>query len=95
MYMGRVKNSVGIWSFGANTMRFAPGGYHPKEGKENMPAKVHRVVDGPGELVDGYEFHYPGEVNEDNVGKVKKTLGKSDEKALRQAQEARDAVAAY
>jgi xylose isomerase len=85
MYMGRVKNSVGIWSFGANATRFAPGGYHPKEGKENMPAKVRRVVDGPGELVDGYEFHYPGEVNEDNVGKIKKALGKSDDKTLRQA----------
>jgi len=76
--MDRVKNSVGIWSFGANATRFVPGGYHPKEGKEDMPAKVRRVVDGLGELVDGYEFHYPGEVNEDNIEKVKKALGKSD-----------------
>jgi xylose isomerase len=76
--MSRVKNSVGIWSFGANATRFVPGGYHPAEGKEDMPAKVRRVVAGLGELVDGYEFHYPGEVNEDNVEKVKKALGKSD-----------------
>jgi xylose isomerase len=76
--MSRVKNSVGIWSFGGNTTRFVPGGYHPKEGQEDMPAKVRRVVDGLGELVDGYEFHYPGEVNEDNVEKVKQALGQSD-----------------
>jgi xylose isomerase len=76
--MARLKNSVGIWSFGANATRFVPGGYHPKEGAENMPEKVKRVVAGLGELVDGYEFHYPGEVNEDNLEKVKKALGPSD-----------------
>jgi xylose isomerase len=76
--MDRVKNSVGIWSFGFNATRFMPAGYHPKEGKEDMPAKVRRVVDGLGELVDGYEFHYPGELNEENVEKVKKALGKHD-----------------
>jgi xylose isomerase len=76
--MNRVKNSVGIWSFGANATRFMPAGYHPAAGKENMPAKVRRVVDGLGELVDGYEFHYPGEVNEDNIDEVKKALASSD-----------------
>jgi xylose isomerase len=76
--MDRVKNSVGIWSFGANTTRFMPSGYHPKAGREDMPAKVRRVVDGLGELVDGYEFHYPGEINEDNIDKVRKALGPAD-----------------
>jgi xylose isomerase len=76
--MSRVKNSVGIWSFGANATRFMPSGYHPEAGKEDMPAKVRRVVDGLGELADGYEFHYPGEVNEDNVDQVKKALGPAD-----------------
>ncbi len=76
--MKRVKNSVGIWSFGANATRFMPSGYHPDAGGEDMPAKVRRVVDGLGELVDGYEFHYPGEVNEDNIDKVKKALGPAD-----------------
>lgn len=76
--MNRVKNSVGIWSFGANATRFMPSGYHPAAGKEDMTAKVRRVVDGLGELVDGYEFHYPGEVNEDNVDKIKKALGAAD-----------------
>ena len=60
MTVGRVKNSVGIWSFGANATRFMPGGYHPEALKEDMPTKVRRVVDGLGDLVDGYEFHYPG-----------------------------------
>lgn len=76
--MDRVKNSVGIWSFGANATRFMPSGYHPEAGREDMPAKVRRVVDGLGELVDGYEFHYPGEVNEGNIEKVKKALGPAD-----------------
>jgi xylose isomerase len=76
--MDRVKNSVGIWSFGANATRFMPGGYHPAAGREDMPAKVRRVVDGLGELVDGYEFHYPGEVNEDNIDNIKRALGSSD-----------------
>ncbi len=76
--MDRVKNSVGIWSFGANATRFMPSGYHPEAGKEDMPDKVRRVVDGLGELVDGYEFHYPGEVNEDNVEKIREALGQAD-----------------
>ncbi len=76
--MDRVKNSVGIWSFGANATRFMPAGYHPGAVEEDMPAKVRRVVDGLGELVDGYEFHYPGEVNEDNVDRVREALAPAD-----------------
>lgn len=76
--MKRVKNSVGIWAFGANATRFMPPGYHPREGAEDMPAKVRRVVDGLGDLADGYEFHYPGEVNEKNLQKVRRALGKAD-----------------
>jgi xylose isomerase len=76
--MKRIKNSVGIWTFGANATRFMPAGYHPEAMKEDMPEKVRRVVDGLGELVDGYEFHYPGEVNENNIDKVKEALGSAD-----------------
>jgi xylose isomerase len=76
--MNRVKNSVGIWSFGGNATRFMPSGYHPDAVSENMVEKVKRVVGGLGELVDGYEFHYPGEINEDNLEKIKKALGPSD-----------------
>ncbi len=76
--MNRVKNSVGIWSFGSNATRFMPSGYHPAAGKEDMPSKVRRVVNGLGDLVDGYEFHYPGEVNEDNVDKIQAALKPAD-----------------
>lgn len=76
--MERVKNSVGIWSFGSNATRFMPSGYHPEAGQEDMPSKVRRVVNGLGDLVDGYEFHYPGEVNEGNVDKISEALGQAD-----------------
>jgi len=76
--MDRVKNSVGIWAFGLNATRFMPSGYHPEFVQEDMPAKVQRVTDGLGELVDGYEFHYPGEVNEENLAQVMKALGQAD-----------------
>jgi len=76
--MERVKNSVGIWSFGSNATRFMPSGYHPEAEQEDMPSKVRRVVNGLGDLVDGYEFHYPGEVNEGNVDKISEALGQAD-----------------
>lgn len=76
--MDRVKNSVGIWAFGPNATRFMPSGYHQEVTEEDMPSKVRRAVDGLGDLVDGYEFHYPGEVNEENVDKVRKALGQCD-----------------
>jgi xylose isomerase len=78
MLMNRVKNSVGIWSFGSNATRFMPDGYHPEARMEDMLTKVRRVVSGLGDLVDGYEFHYPGELNEDNVDKIRRVLGKAD-----------------
>ena len=76
--MDRVKNSVGIWAFGGNATRFMPAGYHPDMVEEDMVEKTKRVVDGLGELVDGYEYHYPGEVNEDNVEQVRNALGPAD-----------------
>ncbi|HSW57612.1 MAG TPA: TIM barrel protein [Dehalococcoidales bacterium] len=76
--MDRVKNSVGIWAFGPNATRFMPAGYHAEVAGEDMPAKVRRVTDGLGDLVDGYEFHYPGEVNEDNLEQIERALGPAD-----------------
>jgi len=76
--MKRVKNSVGIWAFGPNATRFMPSGYHPEAVHEDMPSKVRRVIDGLGDLVDGYEFHYPGEVNEENIDRVREALGPFD-----------------
>ena len=39
-----------------------------------MPDKVHRAVSGLGELMDDYEFHYPGELNRDNLDEVRSAL---------------------
>jgi xylose isomerase len=46
--------------------------------EEDMVEKTKRVVDGLGELVDGYEYHYPGEVNEHNLEQVRNALGPAD-----------------
>ncbi|MGE5508537.1 MAG: sugar phosphate isomerase/epimerase family protein [Chitinophagales bacterium] len=75
---GRIKNSVGIWAFGGNATRFMPSGYHPGAVKETMVEKTRRAVDGLGDLVDGFEYHYPGEVNEANLDQVLAALGGKD-----------------
>ncbi len=72
----RVKNSVGIWGFGPNATRFMPGGYHPRCVKEDSVIWTRRAVNGLGELLDGLEYHYPGEINENNYDKVLRACGK-------------------
>jgi xylose isomerase len=74
----RVKNSVGIWAFGPSVTRFVPPGYHPEVTHEDMVTRTHRVVAGLSDLVDGLEYHYPGEVNEDTVDAIKAALGPMD-----------------
>ncbi len=74
----RVKNSVGIWAFGPNGTRFVPGGYHPEVVGEPMPERTRRVVAGLAGLVDGLEYHHPGEINEDNVEQIQAELGGMD-----------------
>src|SRR5712671_8220910 len=74
----QVKNSVGIWAFGPNATRFVPGGYHPEVVHEDMVTRTKRVVAGLADLVDGLEYHYPGEVNEDTVEAIKAALGPMD-----------------
>ncbi len=71
----RLKTSVGIWAFGSNATRFMPGGYHTDAGAEDVVDRTRRAVEGLGDLVDSYEFHYPGEINEGNVEKIKAVLG--------------------
>ena len=66
----RPANSVGIWAFGPNATRFVPGGYHPEAARESMIEKTKRVADGLTDLVDGLEYHYPGEVNQDNLAQI-------------------------
>jgi len=74
----QVKNSVGIWAFGPNATRFVPGGYHPEVIHEDMVTRTKRVVAGLADLVDGLEYHYPGEINEDTVDAIKAALGPMD-----------------
>ena len=74
----RLKNSVGIWAFGPNVTRFVPSGYHPEVAAENMVARTRRVVDGLGPWVDGLEYHYPGEINDDSAEAIRRAMGPVD-----------------
>lgn len=74
----RLKNSVGIWGFGPTATRFVPAGYHPETVAEDMLRRTKRVVEGLGDWIDGYEFHYPGEINEDNFDAIIEALAGKD-----------------
>jgi xylose isomerase len=70
-----VKTSLGIWALGTMVTRFVPGGYQPERGGETTVDRVRRAVEGLGDLIDGYEFHYPQELNEQNVDEIRDALG--------------------
>jgi len=57
-----MKTSLGIWAFGPMITRFVPGGYQPSHNYETEPvaAKVHRAVEGLGDLIDGYGANVAG-----------------------------------
>ncbi len=69
-----MKTSLGIWALGPMVTRFVPGGYQPERSGEPVAEKVHRAVSGLGDLMDDYEFHYPGELNRDNLDEVRAVL---------------------
>jgi xylose isomerase len=69
-----MRTSLGIWALGPMITRFVPVGYQPEHANEPMPQKVRRAVDGLGDLMDDYEFHYPGELNGDNLDAVRDAL---------------------
>jgi xylose isomerase len=73
-----VKTSLGIWAFGPMVTRFVPGGYQPEWAGEEIAAKVRRAVEGLGDLIDGYEFHYPQELSRENLDEVRQALGGHD-----------------
>ena len=73
-----MKTSLGIWAFGTMATRFVPGGYQPQWAGETTAAKVQRAVEGLGDLIDGYEFHYPAELSPDNLDDVRAALGGHD-----------------
>jgi xylose isomerase len=70
----RLKTSLGIWALSGMVTRFVPVGYQPEHGKETTAERVHRAVDGLGDLMDDYEFHYPDELNRDNLDEVRAAL---------------------
>ena len=45
---------------------------------EPVAEKVHRAVEGLGDLIDGYEFHYPQELSHENISDVQAALGEHD-----------------
>ena len=69
-----VSNSVGIWAFGPAVTRFIPPGAHAEVADEGMVEKTKRVAGGLSDLLDGLEYHYPGEVDEDNVSEILSVL---------------------
>jgi len=73
-----VKTSLGIWALGPMVTRFVPGGYQPRWAGEPTAARVRRAVEGLGDLIDGYEFHYPQELSADNLDDVRAALDGHD-----------------
>ena len=69
-----MRTSLGIWALGPMITRFVPGGYQPEHANEPTAVKVRRAVEGLGDLMDDYEFHYPGELNPDNLDEVRDAL---------------------
>ncbi len=73
-----MKTSLGIWAFGPMVTRFVPGGYRPQRAGETTVERVRRAVEGLGDLIDGYEFHYPQELNAENLDEVRGELDGHD-----------------
>jgi xylose isomerase len=73
-----VKTSLGIWALGPMVTRFVPGGYRPQHAGEATSKRVRRAVEGLGDTIDGYEFHYPQELSEENLDEVRGALGGHD-----------------
>ena len=69
-----MKTSLGIWAFGAMATRFNPGGYKPDLVGASTVDKVRTAVEGLGDLMDDYEFHYPQELSRDNLDAVREAL---------------------
>jgi xylose isomerase len=69
-----MKTSLGIWAFGGMATRFNPGGYKPELSGISTATKVRTAVEGLGDLMDDYEFHYPWELSPDNLDEVREAL---------------------
>jgi xylose isomerase len=73
-----MKTSLGIWAFGPMVTRFVPGGYKPELAGQSTVDKVRSAVEGLGDLIDGYEFHYPQELSTENLDGVRHALDGHD-----------------
>ena len=73
-----MKTTLGIWALGSMVTRFNPNGYKPEVAEETTATRVRRAVEGLGDLMDGYEFHYPQELNADNLDEVRDALAGHD-----------------
>ena len=69
-----MKTSLGIWAFGGMATRFNPGGYKPELAGVSTADKTRTAVEGLGELIDDYEFHYPQELSHENLEAVRGAL---------------------
>jgi xylose isomerase len=74
----RLKTSLGIWAFGPMATRFVPGGYKPELADQTTVERVREAVEGLGDLIDGYEFHYPQELSPENLDEVRDALDGHD-----------------
>src|SRR5207244_13572246 len=63
-----------MWAVGAMITRFVRARYKPALAKETTVERVRRAVEGLGDLIDGYEFHYPQELSEENLDQVRDAL---------------------
>jgi xylose isomerase len=73
-----MKTSLGIWALGPMVTRFVPAGYKPERAGETTAERVRQAVEGLGDLIDGYEFHYPQELNSENLDDVRDALDVHD-----------------
>jgi xylose isomerase len=74
----RLKTSLGIWAFGPMVTRFVPAGYKPELAGQTTVERVREAVEGLGDLIDGYEFHYPQELSAENLDEVRDALDGHD-----------------
>jgi len=54
--------------------RFNPSGYKPELAGVSTVERVRTAVEGLGELIDDYEFHYPQELSRENLEEVRDAL---------------------
>jgi xylose isomerase len=59
---------------GSMVTRFNPNGYKPQLANATTVDKVRTAVEGLGDVIDDYEFHYPQELSEENLDEVREAL---------------------